>query len=220
MHATSNGATSRPSLRRRTDGRPIGRFSSSRLTIERVFVMMMDMNAGVCLTQLEEADIASFDAARATTALHALTVVRGKADQLEAAITRRLSELHEAGRAAPVADMLSRSSKRSRRASEQAERRSGALGETPRLVDALGKGKVGVEHAVAVATAAGRLDDEQRNALFDIDQKITAHAAVQDVKPEADVDDTAAIDHAVSSRSDAAEIPEAKHGEEAASLPK
>ena len=104
-------------------------------------------------------------------------MVRGKADQLEAAITRRLSELHEAGRAAPVADMLSRSSKRSRRASEQAERRSGALGETPRLNDALGKGKVGVEHADAVASAAGRLDESQRSELFGLDRQITEHAA-------------------------------------------
>jgi len=115
---------------------------------------------------------------QATAALRdVVTVVRGRADQLEAAIARRLAELHAAGEARPVADTLGYSAKRSRRAAEQAERRSAVLGNTPGLNTALGKGKVGAEHADAVATAADRLDDDQRAALFAQDREITEHAA-------------------------------------------
>ena len=42
---------------------------------------------------------------------------------------------------------------------------------------ALCKGRVGAEHADAVATAAGRLDESQRAALFAQDREITEHAA-------------------------------------------
>ena len=51
------------------------------------------------------------------------------------------------------------------------------LGATPGLNAALGKGKIGVEHADAVAAAAGRLDDNQRAELFANDAQITEHAA-------------------------------------------
>ena len=64
------------------------------------------MTAGARLTQLEGADIASMTTAQAAGALRDVAVVRGRADQLEAAITRRVSELHEAGKAAPAADAL------------------------------------------------------------------------------------------------------------------
>jgi len=138
---------------------------------------MVNMTAGARLTRLESADIGSLNAAQATAALRDVAVVRGKADQLEAAIARRLADLHATGEAKPVADALGYSAKRSRRAAEQAERRSGVLGNTPGLNTALGTGKVGVEHADAVANAAGRLDDDQRAALFAKDDRITEHAA-------------------------------------------
>ena len=67
----------------------------------------------------------------------------------------------------------------SRRAAEQVDRRAGALGRTPKLNDALGKGSVGAEHADAVAAAAGRLDDAQREALFEKDREITELAVSQ-----------------------------------------
>jgi hypothetical protein len=147
------------------------------LTIERLFAIMVNVAAGLRLTELEGADIGSLSAAQATAALRGVAVIRGKADQLEAAIVRRLNELHAAGQAIPAADTLGHSAKRSRRAAEQAARRAGTLGEAPQLNAALGKGKVGAEHADALATAAGRLDEQHRAQLFAKDQQITEHAA-------------------------------------------
>ena len=116
-------------------------------------------------------------AGEVTAALRDVAVIRGATDQLEAAIVRRIAELHEAGQAAPASDLLGRAGRTSRRAAEQAERRAGTLGQTPKLNDALGKGKVGTEHADAVANAAGRLDDDQREALFACDREIVELAA-------------------------------------------
>ncbi|MFN3257288.1 MAG: DUF222 domain-containing protein [Ilumatobacter sp.] len=135
------------------------------------------MSVGIRLQRLEALDVSALSAGAAIAALRDLAVVRGKTDQLEAAIARRISELHEIGDAVPAADVLGRQGRASRRSAEKADRRSKALGEVPRLNEALGKGKVGAEHADALAGAAGRLDDEQRTALFGRDQEITELAA-------------------------------------------
>ena len=95
-----------------------------------------------------------------------MSVIRGTTDRLEAALVRRLGELHEAGQSAPPSDVLGRTGTTSRQTVEKTERRAETLGETPQLNEALGAGRVGVEHADAVAAAAGRLDDDQRAALF------------------------------------------------------
>jgi len=147
------------------------------LTIEHVFDTLFLMTAGARLIQLEGRDISVLSATEAASALHDVAVIRGTTDQLEAAIARRISELHEAGEAAPAADALGRHGHTSRRTAEKAERRADTLGHTPQLNDALAKGKVGAEHADAVASAAGRLDHEQRAALFERDQEIVELAA-------------------------------------------
>ncbi len=116
-------------------------------------------------------------AAEATAALRDVAVIRGTTDRVEAALARRIAELHQAGQAAPAADVLGRGGRMSRRAAERVEHRADALGHTPKLSDALGKGKVGAEHADAVAAAAGRLDDDQRAALFERDREIVELAA-------------------------------------------
>ena len=135
------------------------------------------MGAGVRLTQLEAWDVDTLSAAEVTAALRDVALIRGTTDRLEAALARRVAELHADGQAAPPADVLGRQGRTSRRAAEQAERRADALGHAPKLNDALGKGKVGAEHADAVANAAGRLDDDQRAALFEKDQEIVELAA-------------------------------------------
>jgi hypothetical protein len=135
------------------------------------------MRAGARLQQLEARDVSVLSAGEVTAALRDVAVIRGTTDRLEAALARRIAELHQVGEAAPPADVLGCGGRMSRRAAEQAERRSGVLGHTPKLNDALGKGKVGAEHADAVANAAGRLDDDQREALFEKDQEIVELAA-------------------------------------------
>ncbi len=64
--------------------------------------------------------------------------------------------------------------------------------------------------------------DSLRNQIIErkVIEKITSHASVNEVPAESLVDDTAAIDYSVTGKREAAEIPEAKHGEEASdSLP-
>ncbi len=124
------------------------------------------MTAGARLESLETRDLSTLSAAEATAALHDVSVIRGTTDRLEAALVRRLGELHEAGQSAPPSDVLARTGTTSRHTVEKTERRADALGETPRLNETLGPGTVGVEHADAVAAAASRLDDDQRVALF------------------------------------------------------
>jgi hypothetical protein len=135
------------------------------------------MSASQRLQWLESIDISALSAGASTAALRDIAVIRGKTDQLEAALARRISELHAAGDSAPVADALGRCGTASRRATERAERRADALGETPQLDDALGKGRVGAEHADALASAASRLDDAQRAELFARDREITELSA-------------------------------------------
>lgn len=64
--------------------------------------------------------------------------------------------------------------------------------------------------------------DALRNQIIErkVLEKIIAHAIVKEVPLEPQPDDTAAIDYAVSGRLETDEIPAAKHGEEAAPLPK
>lgn len=131
------------------------------------------MTPGDRLQRLAGLDIASMSTADVVEALRDVNAIRGCTDQIEAAISRRLTVLNATGQAAPAADILVRQRHGSRRAAEKAERRAGTLGETPGLDHALGAGRVSVEHADAVAAAAGRLDDETRDALFDRDDDIT-----------------------------------------------
>ncbi|MGB3734683.1 MAG: hypothetical protein WA964_06990, partial [Ilumatobacter sp.] len=137
------------------------------------------MTAGERLRRLEAVEIGTMSVGDAAAALRDITVVRGRTDQLEAAITRRVGELHALGQAAPASDLLGRQSTTSRQTVERSERRAEALGNTPSLEHALSIGRVGVEHADAVATAAGRLDDARRAVLFDRDDVITAMASSQ-----------------------------------------
>ena len=116
-------------------------------------------------------------AGEAQAALRDVAVIRGATDRIEAAITRRIGELHNTGKAAPPVDALGRDGRTSRRAAERVERRADTLGQTPLLDRALGAGKVGAEHADTLASAAARLDDQQRSELFAKDGELTELAA-------------------------------------------
>jgi hypothetical protein len=129
------------------------------------------------LERVEALDIDALDAGAVTAALRDLTVVKGVVDHLAARLLRRNSELSEHGQAAPTADVIGRVGRMSRRAAERAERRADALGHTPQLDIALGKGKIAEEHADVVAVAASRLDDVQRRQLFDHDGELTERAS-------------------------------------------
>lgn len=127
--------------------------------------------------RIEALDPTALSAAECKAALREIRVATGSINRIEGAITRRLGELHADGQAAPPADAIGMGGTVSRRAAEQTERRGETLGHTPRLDDALGKGKIGNEHVDALANAAGRLDDGQRTELFSRDDEITELAA-------------------------------------------
>ena len=131
------------------------------------------MTPGVRLQRLEALDASTLSAVEANAALRDLAVIRGRSDQIEAAVARRIAELHAHGQAVPVADALGNNGRTSRRTAEKAERRADALGRTPALDAALGTGRVGAEHADALANATSRLSDEQRAAVFARDDEIT-----------------------------------------------
>lgn len=131
------------------------------------------MSSGARLQRLEALDVSTLTAVEANAALRDLSAIRGRTDQIEASVVRRIAELHADGHAVPVADALGNHGKTSRRSAEKAERRAGALGHTPKLDDALGAGRVGSEHADAVANATAQLSDEHRDAVFARDDEIT-----------------------------------------------
>ena len=131
------------------------------------------MRPGVRLQQLEALDTSTLSAVEANAALRDLSLIRGRTDQIEASVARRIAELHASGQAVPVADALGNNGRTSRRTAEKAERRADALGRTPKLDTALGDGRVGAEHADAVANATSRLSDEHRTAVFARDDEIT-----------------------------------------------
>ena len=129
------------------------------------------------MSDLERRDVATMSAGDAHAALRDVAVIRGTTDRIEAAITRRITDLHTEGKAAPPVDALGRNGRTSRRTAERAERRADTLGHTPLLDRALGAGKVGADHADALASAAAPLDDRQRGALFARDGELTELAA-------------------------------------------
>lgn len=135
------------------------------------------MSNGDRLSRLEGQNISAMSAGEARAALRDIAVIRGTTDHLEAAIARHIRDLHTEGKAAPPADALGRNGHTSRRAAEKAERRADTLGHTPRLDRALASGKVGTEHADALASAAAPLDERQRGKLFANDGELTELAA-------------------------------------------
>lgn len=131
------------------------------------------MNAGERLLHLEDIDVDDMSIGQAQAALRELAVVRGAAARIEARISRRIATLNYG----PASDHLNRQGRTSRRAAERTERRAGLLGDTPRLDDALGSGKIDTEHADTVASAASRLDDEHRQQLVDRDEELAELAS-------------------------------------------
>jgi hypothetical protein len=136
-----------------------------------------EMTATDQLQRLETLDVASLSMSEVSRALVDVRVVRGRTDQLEAALAQRVRELHRAGQASPPADALGHAGRTSRRAAERAERRADALNDAPSLDSALGRGAVSAEHADVVASSVAQLDDAERRNVFERETEITQLAA-------------------------------------------
>ena len=112
-----------------------------------------------------------------TSALHDLGRIDGWVSVTKAAVTRRLAELEANGHGPPAADVLARSGHTSAREAAKNERRAQAYGNVPELGHQREAGRISDEHADVLASAACRLDDDQRSMLFANGADLAAHAA-------------------------------------------
>jgi Domain of unknown function (DUF222) len=129
--------------------------------------------------RLEAMCVASLGTGELAAATGDITRVRGFLDDLEAQITRRATELHDAGSGVPPEDLLARGGRTSRKQAARTKKRAVVLGNTPRMGEMLAKGKISPEHADALATTADRVGDSHHHELFTHDQELAEAAAAK-----------------------------------------
>ncbi len=129
------------------------------------------------LERLEATDVAALDAGGVSARLRDVARLKGCIAGLEAELARRANQLSDAGAGLPADELLGRSQPMSRREAQRASRRADMLGEVPALSRQLGAGRIGAEHADALASAASKLDDGDRALLFALDAELATHAA-------------------------------------------
>jgi Domain of unknown function (DUF222) len=129
------------------------------------------------IERLERTDWSTLDAGGVTSAMRDLARLKGFLAHTEHAAARRANELAAAGSGAPASELIGRSGHCSSREAEKTSRRAETLGAFPAMSEQLGKGRIGVEHADAIATATIRLDDDDRRSLSDLDEEFARHAA-------------------------------------------
>jgi hypothetical protein len=129
------------------------------------------------IERLERTDASTLDAAGIAVTLRALQRLRGFVAETEHAVARRANELASSGAGAPASEVLAASRTCSAGDAARTSRRAEALGALPALAGQLARGHIGTEHADAVASAAVRLDDDERDSLFALDTELARHAA-------------------------------------------
>jgi hypothetical protein len=133
---------------------------------------MIDPVLAQALEALDTADVASSDGAGCTELVGAIRKVRGWVDAVEARVTSRMRELHDTAGAAPPADLHTRCGGVSSAEGKRKERRSEAIEQAPSFGEALADGAIGAEHVDALANATAKLDDDVRDALFDMEDEL------------------------------------------------
>ena len=129
------------------------------------------------IEQLERTDPSTLDAAGVATSLRDIRRLRGFISDTEHAVARRANQLAAAGCGAPASEILSVGGNCSAREAGRTSRRAETLGVLPALSKQLSAGRIGTEHADAIASAAGRLDENERTALLELDVELAQHAA-------------------------------------------
>lgn len=129
------------------------------------------------LERLEATDVAALDAGGVSARMRDVARLKGCIAGIEAELARRANQLSDAGAGLPADELLGRSQQMSRREAQRASRRADTLGNVPALSRQLGAGRIGAEHADALASAAARLDDGDRTLLFALDAELATHAA-------------------------------------------
>lgn len=130
----------------------------------------------LAVSAMQGADVTSFDEARAEQALVEVRTLRGLIDRYEASVTSQLQRLHQRGAAAPAADLHTRTGGVSAKEANRKERRAKALDEAPTVAEALASGKIGAEHADALANATTVLDDDVKASFFALESDLAADA--------------------------------------------
>jgi hypothetical protein len=129
------------------------------------------------LERLEATDIAGLDAGGVSAGLRDVARLKGFLSGVEADLARRANTLAASGSGLPADELLGRSQSMSRREAQRAARRAEVLGDLPAVSKQLGVGRIGAEHADAIASAAVKLDGSDRELLFELDAELAAHAA-------------------------------------------
>ncbi len=129
------------------------------------------------IEQLERTNPSTLDAAGVATSLRDLRRLRGFISDVEHAVARRANQLAAAGSGAPAIEILSANGNCSAREAARTSRRAETLGVLPSVSKQLSTGRIGTEHADAIAAAASRLDDDGRDSLLQFDDELAQHAA-------------------------------------------
>ncbi len=135
------------------------------------------MVVSTLVERLEAADIGALSAGEVVASLRDLNRLKGFVAETEHALARRANALAAVGSGAPADELIGRAGICSKRQAEQISRRAEAMGTLPAVSTQLGKGRIGTEHADALAHAVNRLDDDGRTVLASLDQEFAAAAA-------------------------------------------
>lgn len=135
------------------------------------------MSLARLLERLETTDVTTLDAGGVSAGLGDIARLKGFLAGVEADFARRANTLAASGSGLPADELLGRSQSMSRREAQRASRRADTLGELPAMSRQLGAGRIGAEHADALASAASKLDDGDRALLFALDGELATRAA-------------------------------------------
>jgi hypothetical protein len=135
------------------------------------------MSLSALVERLEQLDPACLDAGGVAAGFRELERLKGFVAETEHALARRANVLAAVGSGAPAGDLIERAGHCSPREAQRTSRRAEVLGSLPSMSAQLGKGRIGAEHADAVATVAGRLDDTDRTTLLSLDDELARTAA-------------------------------------------
>ena len=148
-----------------------------RPTLSHPLRTVVNMSIRTIVERLERLEAPVLDVGEVAAGLRDLNRVKGFIAELEHSLARRADELATSGSGAPASEVLGAAAHCSRQAAEKVARRAQVLDELPAVAAQLGKGRIGTEHADALAQAARRLDDPDRRSLLSLDVELAQTAA-------------------------------------------
>jgi hypothetical protein len=135
------------------------------------------MSLTTLVERLEQLDPTQLDSSGVAAGLRELARLKGFVADTEHALARRANALAAAGSGVPAGELLGRSNHVSPRQAELTSRRAEALGSLPSVSAQLARGRIGTEHADALAKAVTKLDPADRDTLLSLDVELAQTAA-------------------------------------------